>query len=281
MGNWQGTLGLWSDLENLTMGGQQPLGPNSLTTSLAGYALEEYRAGDNTKVQGAVRYDYNNISTFASPNSTVLQFVNFNETRTSGAVTGSLGIIQNLTNEITGSLSVGRSFRAPTMQELFAIGPDDASGAVMVGDSSLVPETSIGIDLSLTGRFSNFSFSVSPFINFITNYIYSYDTKVVDTTFGSGLDYRDFAQTDARLYGGEVSATAQLMDHLALTASGDYVNAEDVSRDTALPSTPPLRGTLRLNYLDNTYSGMVEWRLAASQTLTRRWRLVCAGIRHR
>ncbi len=70
MGNWQGTLGLWSDLENLTMGGLQPLGPNSLTTSLAGYALEEYRASDNTRVQGAIRYDYNNISTFASPNST-------------------------------------------------------------------------------------------------------------------------------------------------------------------------------------------------------------------
>ena len=76
MGNWQGTLGLWSDLENLTMGGLQPLGPNSLTTSLAGYALEEYRAGDNTRVQGAIRYDYNNISTFASPNSTVPEFVN-------------------------------------------------------------------------------------------------------------------------------------------------------------------------------------------------------------
>ncbi len=267
MGNWQGTFGLWSDLENLTMGGMQPLGPNSLTTSLAGYALEEYRAGENTKVQGAIRYDYNNISTFASPSSTVPEFVNFNSTRTSGAVTGSLGIIQNLTQELTGSINIGRSFRAPTLQELYAIGPDDASAAVLSGDSNLVPETSIGIDMTITGRFSNFTFSVSPFINFIHNYIYSYDTKVQDTTYGTPYDYRNYAQdTSARLFGAEVSATAQLMDHLALTASGDYVNAEDVSRDTALPSTPPLRGTLRLNYLDNTYSGMVEWRLAASQT---------------
>ncbi len=265
MGNWQGTLGLWSDLQNLTMGGLQPLGPNSLTTSLAGYALEEYRAGDNTKIQGAVRYDYNNISTFASPNSTVPQFVNFNETRTANAVTGSVGIIQNITSQISGSLNVGRSFRAPTMQELFSLGPDDASQASLVGDSNLVPETSLGIDMTLTGRFSDFTFSVSPFINFIHNYIYSYTNGVTDTIDQPNYLYRFFAQTDARLYGGEVSATAQLMDHLALTASGDYVNAEDVNRDTALPSTPPLRGLLRLNYLDNTYSGLIEWRLVAAQ----------------
>jgi iron complex outermembrane recepter protein len=265
MGNWQGTLGLWSDLENLTMGGLQPLGPNSLTTSLAGYALEEYRAGDNTKIQGAVRYDYNNISTFASPNSTVAQFVNFDETRTANAVTGSVGIIQDITPQITGSLNIGRSFRAPTMQELFSLGPDDASQASLVGDSNLVPETSLGIDMTLTGRFSDFTFSVSPFINFIHNYIYSYTNGVTDTIDQPNYLYRFFAQTDARLYGGEISATAQLMDHLALTASGDYVNAEDVNRDTALPSTPPLRGLLRLNYLDNTFSGLIEWRLVAAQ----------------
>jgi iron complex outermembrane receptor protein len=266
MGAWQGTLGIWSDLQNLTMGGAEPLGPNSLTTSLAGYALEEYRAGENTRLQGAVRYDYNNISTFASPNSTVPAFVNFDETRTSGAVTGSLGIIQNLTNEITGSLNIGRSFRAPTLQELFAKGPDDASQASLVGDDSLVPETSLGIDMTLTGRFSDFTFSVSPFINFIHNYIYSYTNGVTDTIDNPSYLYRFFAQTDARLFGCEVSATAILMQHLSLTVSGDYVNAQDVSRDTALPSTPPLRGNLSLNYLDNMFSGMIQWRLVAKQT---------------
>jgi iron complex outermembrane receptor protein len=265
MENWQGTLGIWTDLENLTMGGPQPLGPNSFTTGLAGYALEEYLAGDNTRIQGAIRYDYNHISTFDAPNSAVPAFTNFNESRTSNAITGSLGIVQKLTSEISGSLSIGRSFRAPTMQELFAVGPDDASASVMVGDSNLVPETSLGIDMSVTARFSKFTLSFSPFVNFINNYIYSYDTRVLDTTYGSGYNYRDFAQTTARLYGAELSVTSQLSDHIALTASSDYVNAEDTKRDTALPSTPPLRGLLQLNYLDNLFSGMIEWRLVAAQ----------------
>jgi iron complex outermembrane receptor protein len=266
MGNWQGTLGIWSDIENVSMGGPQPLGPNSLTTGLAGYAFEEYLASENTRIQGAIRFDRNNISTFASPNSPIPAFVNFNETRTSNALTGSFGIIQKLTSEITGSINIGRSFRAPTMQELFSTGPDDASQSSMIGDSNLVPETSTGIDLLLTGRFSNFTFSFSPYINFIHDYIYSYNTGIQDTINQPSYAYRKFAQdSSARVYGYEVSATAQLMEHLALTVSSDYVNAQDVSRDTALPTTPPLRGILRLNYLDNTYSGMIEWRLVSAQ----------------
>ena len=161
---------------------------------------------------------------------------------------------------------MGRSFRAPTLQELFSKGPDDASQSSLIGDPNLVPETSLGIDMLLTGRFTNFTFSVSPFVNFITNYIYSYNTGIPDTIDQPEYNYRKFAQDpSARLFGGEVSATAQIMEHVSFTASGDYVNAEDVTRDTALPSTPPLRGLLRLNYLDNTYSGLIEWRLVAAQ----------------
>ncbi len=265
MGAWHGTLGLWSEFDNLTIGGLQPLGPNSLTTDLAGYALEEYEASTQTRIQGAIRYDYNNISTFVAPNSTVSQFVNFNELRTAGAITASAGIIQNFSDEITGSLDLGRSYRAPTVQELFAIGPDDASQAVLVGDSNLVPEKSFGVDMALKGRFSNLTFSFTPFINFIDNYIYSYDTRVMDSTFGSGYDYRDFAQTTARLYGAEASASVALMDYWALSASADYVNSEDTKNNVPLPSTPPLRGLLRLTYIDNTYNGLIEWRLAAPQ----------------
>ncbi|HZK75491.1 MAG TPA: TonB-dependent receptor plug domain-containing protein, partial [Candidatus Kapabacteria bacterium] len=102
-GSWSGTIGLWSNFDNLTLGGPQPLGPNSLTSDLAGYVYEEYAASENTRVQGALRYDYNNISTFASPNSAQPAFVNFNQTRSESALTGSLGIVQKLSQELTGT----------------------------------------------------------------------------------------------------------------------------------------------------------------------------------
>jgi iron complex outermembrane recepter protein len=56
------------------------------------------------------------------------------------------------------------------------------------------------------------------------------------------------------------------VDHFAIKASADYVNAEDTQRNVPLPFTPPLRGLLRGTYQDRTYTGTIEWRAAASQT---------------
>lgn len=266
MGNWRGTVGIWTNFDNLTIGGLQPLGPNTLTTDIAGYLYEEYTASENTRFQGAIRYDYDKIQTNPDLGSLTPRFQTLDTSRLASAVTGSVGIIQKLTNELTGSLSIARSFRAPTQQELFGYGPDDASASFILGDASLVPETGLEFDLSIKGQYSGFSFEVSPYLNLISNYLYSYFPGGTDTTQQPNYPYRQYAQTDARLYGIDFTASAQLMDHWAVTVSGSYVNAEAV-RDsvTPLPFIPPLKGLLRLNYQDNTYSGMIEWRVAAAQ----------------
>src|SRR5208283_3602565 len=115
-------LGLWMDTQDLTIEGQQPLGPNSLTTGFAGYAYEEFQAGANTRLQGGVRFDYNKIQTRPYAGSQDTTFQTINASRMSNAVTGSLGLVQQLATGLSASLSVARSFRAPTVQELFANG---------------------------------------------------------------------------------------------------------------------------------------------------------------
>ncbi len=266
MGDWQGTLGLWANFDNLTIGGLQPLGPNSLMSDVAGYVYEEYAASENTQLEGAVRYDVNQISTFPAPNSTVPLFTNFNQSRNENAFTGSLGILQKLSQELSGSFSIGRSFRAPTVQELFGYGPDDASASFILGDAALIPETGLEFDASLKGSMNRFSFAISPFLNLISNYLYSYFTGAINTTQQPNYPYRQFAQANARLYGFEASTSVQLVEHWALTANASYVNASIVNDSTTpLPFIPPLKGILRLDYLDNVYSGTIEWRLAAPQ----------------
>jgi len=266
MGDWNGTLGLWANFDNLNIGGLEPLGPNSLTSDVAGYAYEEYAASENTRLEGALRYDVNQISTFPAPNSTAPLFTTFNQSRNENAFTGSLGILQKWSQELSGSISIGRSFRAPTVQELWGRGPDDASQSSILGDSTLVPETGLEFDASFKGQWHSFSFEVSPFLNLISNYLYSYFTGVTDTINTPSYEYRQFAQANARLFGLEATTSIQLMEHWALTASGSYVNASIVNDSTTpLPFIPPLKGILRLDYLDNVYSGTIEWRLAAPQ----------------
>jgi iron complex outermembrane recepter protein len=262
LGRLQGTLGLWTNVENMKIRGDEPLGPNSRTTGLAAYAYEEYPAGDNTRVQAGLRYDYNKIQTRPDPQSTDPNFQTLNASRLSNAVTASLGAIQTLTPQLTGSLSLARSFRAPTVQELFADGLDAPSGTYTIGTPGLDPETGLGADLSLKGNFANASFEISPYANSIQHYIYGFLRG--DTI--QSFPVRQFGETNARLLGFDASVSVQPAQYIALRAAADYVNAEDTRQHIPLPFTPPLRGLLRATFQNSTYMGLVETRLAASQT---------------
>ncbi len=257
-----GTIGLWSDLQNLTIEGDQPLGPNSLTTDLAGYAYEELLAAADTRLQAGARFDYNHIQTHPYAQSTDPVFQTLDTSRTSNAFTASIGALQQLAPHLTASVSVARSFRAPTVQELFANGLDAASGTYSIGTASLGPETGLGIDASLKGDFQRVSFEISPYVNSIDHYIYGFLRG--DTI--EDFPVRQFSATRARLMGFEASLTVVPAADWVLHASSDYVNAQDTRLDVPLPFIPPLRGLVRAAYQNQRYMGMVEWRLAARQT---------------
>jgi iron complex outermembrane receptor protein len=261
-GNFQGIVGLWTNIENLTIDGDMPLGPNSLTTGIAGYVYEEYLAGDDTRLQAGVRFDYNRIHTSPFAESPDSVFRTLDVARLSNALTASLGAVRRLSAGVTLSLSAGRSFRAPTVQELFANGLDAASSTYSKGKADLSAESGFGIDASFRARTAFLVIEVSPYVNIINNYIYAFLTG--DTLMN--FPVRQFSATDARLTGLEASITVEPLERTAVKAAIDYVNAEDTKAGVPLPFTPPLRGLLSLSYRDAVYWGELQWRLAASQT---------------
>lgn len=261
LGRLTGTLGLWTDIQNLTIDGNQPLGPNSVTTGVAAYAYEEYLAAPGTRLQGGLRFDYSRIHTNPYPQSTDPVFQTLNVSKQSNAFTTSVGGIRQFTPEVTASFSVARSFRTPTVQELFANGLDAASGTYSIGTATLAPETGLGIDASIRGNAGTAMFEVSPYVNYIHHYIYGFLRG--DTI--QDFPVRQFAAAAARLMGFEASVSVAAARNLVLRASSDYVNAEDTEHGVPLPFIPPLRGLLRATYQGQKYTGMVEWRMAASQ----------------
>ena len=259
---FQGVVGLWTNIENLTIDGDMPLGPNSLTTGIAGYIYEEYLLSEETRLQAGLRFDYNRIQTSPAANSSDSVFQTLDVSRTSNALTASVGAVARLSPAMTLSLSLARSFRAPTVQELFADGLDAASATYSKGESGLSPEAGYGVDLSFRARTSVATVELSPYVNVIKNYIYAFLTG--DTL--QNFPVRQFSATDARLVGFEASVSVQPAGNFAVRGSVDYVNAEDTKNDVPLPFTPPLRGILSLRYEEREFWGLVEWRLAARQS---------------
>ncbi len=261
-GPLSGTVGLWADVQDLAIAGDQPLGPNSRTTDLAAYAYEEYRITSRTRLEAGARYDYDWIQTRPYRASQDSVFRTIDESRLANAFTASLGAVQHIAPGLTGSLSLARSFRAPTVQELFAHGLDASSGTYSIGSTGLGPEVGYGIDASLEGHVGSTAFELTPYLNSISHYIYGFLRG--DTI--QGFPVRQFTASEARLTGFEAAVTVEPVTSLALRASSDYVRADNTRLHVPLPFIPPLRGLLRATYQDGTYMGMIEWRGAASQT---------------
>ncbi len=260
-GRLTGTVGLWGDLQTLDISGDQPLGPNSTTGDVAGYAYEELAASPRTRLQAGLRFDYNWIQTHPAPQSTDPVFRTSDESRHHHAVTASLGLNQKLSEHLRGAFSVARSFRAPTVQELFANGLDAPSGTYTIGTSSLGPETGLGVDASLKGRYRTVTFELSPYVNYINHYIYGFLRG--DTI--QDFPVRQFGATSARLWGYEMSLNYEPVQSVLLRGTSSYVNAEDTQLHEPLPFIPPLRGRLSATYRGPKYRATMEWRLAAAQ----------------
>src|SRR5690606_1031905 len=99
------------------------------------------------------------------------------------------------------ALSLSRSQRLPSAQELYADGIHMATNTYELGDPNLGKETSHNIDLTLRKTEGNTTFSVSAFHNRVNDYIYA-------RTLDQSGDFRliGYAQQDAEFTGieGEV-----------------------------------------------------------------------------
>jgi hemoglobin/transferrin/lactoferrin receptor protein len=156
--------------------------PDASLSNVAAFAQDEFRVTRRFKLIGGVRFD--NFRTnagpttgFALPNLRPDQIndlgigdlaTGLNVTNT--AVTGDVGAVYNLTDNVAVSGRVGRSFRTPNIFELFFTDTGSVGGFV-VGNPSLKPESGINFDTSVKFRNKRFSASATYFNNTYKNFL--------------------------------------------------------------------------------------------------------------
>jgi len=166
---------------------------------------------DTTKQYFPTLYTGANPTT--TPNVTQ-QFSALN--KTFSGVSGSLGATYNFSDKFLLKGNIARGFRAPSIAELSANGPDPGSQIYHVGNSSFKPEFSVQEDIGAFLTLPNVSASVELFNNDIQNYIFQEqlldangNPERVDADGQSDPNgpYSKFkyVQSKARINGGEVS----------------------------------------------------------------------------
>ncbi len=142
---------------------------------------------------------------FAAPN--ILKFNAFKNNYS--GVSGSVGLSYVLDKTTTFKCNISRGFRAPSIAELASNGRHEGTFRFEIGNQNLIPEISHQIDIAYFLNSENITIEVTPFANFISNYIYA---EKMQDSFGNDIVFDptdpvpayQFVQGNATLVGGEV-----------------------------------------------------------------------------
>jgi len=194
--------------------------------------------------------------------------------KTFSGFSGSFGGTYNFSDAFLLKANIARGFRAPSIAELSANGPDPGSQIYHVGNSNFKPEFSVQEDIGAFLTLPGISASVELFNNNIQNYIFQQQQLNPDGTPAVNPAFPQYAiftyvQSKARINGGEFSLDVHplpwlhFQNSLALTYGENLGTGGKVPDSLKyLPFIPPLhthselRGTFNkgLSNFKNLYA---------------------------
>ena len=215
---------------------------------------------------------------------------------------GSLGAAYNVTEKLTVKANLSRGFRAPNIAELGSNGKHEGTIRYEIGNDNLAAETSLQLDAGVSYVTDHVRFGVDAFTNSISNYIFTRRLLAAggaDSLRSGTLAYQ-YAQGQARLYGGEVSLDfhPHPLDWLHFENSFSMVRARQLNvaaEQQYLPFIPSdrLQSELRANFrragkrVSNPYARVqLEYTFAqdrffsafGTETATPGYTLINAGL---
>lgn len=159
--------------------------PNGDFGSLAGFVQDEFEITKRLKLIGGVRVErFFSSSTQTSgfglpPTLTASQLEDLGITGldtglsvSETAVTGDFGAVFRITDEVSLSGRIGRSFRVANLFERFFTGAGSVGG-FLVGNPNLMPESGINFDTSVKVKTSKYAGSVTYFNNYYRDFLSS------------------------------------------------------------------------------------------------------------
>jgi iron complex outermembrane recepter protein len=261
----EGAVGLSGMYRDLGMAGSSTGSRPARNYSLAAFAFEEFALAPFTFEVGA-RYDWSRVDpldTSPSPIGDVRR-------RDYQSVSGSVAALYRPAQAWTAGLSVSRSFRTPSIEELFSRGPHLANYSFDIGNPDLDAEYGLGIDVFMRAAFANMHAEIGFFRNAISDFIYYRPTGELDPRLGQYPVY-GAAQSDVVLRGVDGRLQWEVFRHWVVDGSASYVHGardDDDDGNVALPAMPPLHGSLSVRRDGaNVFAGLgVEGAAAQNRT---------------
>jgi iron complex outermembrane recepter protein len=175
-------------------------------------------------------------------------------------ISGSVGLCYQLNKNSTLKLNISRGFRVASIAELASNGRHEGTFRYEIGNQNLKSEISHQIDLAFFHNAEHLTIELTPFANFISNYIF---TKKLKDLAGNDIiiDPSDpapafqFTQGEAILFGAEINLDIHPhpLDWLHIEQAFSFVNATqqnatDSTKHLPFTPSPKYRGELKAQF---------------------------------
>jgi len=160
----------------------------------------------------------------------------------------SAGAIVDINDSHHFRVSLSRSERAPSAEQLYSFGEHHASETVEIGDPDLDEEAYTNLEIGLDRHLGDFTYNITAFYNQVSDYIYLETLTIggAEVLSDEGNNFLTNEQEDAKFYGAEFTSAWQISKGqmpFTLRFSADYVRAK-LDNGGDLPRISPARAGL-------------------------------------
>jgi iron complex outermembrane receptor protein len=203
------------------------------------------------------RYDfkYYDVKGYDFKNAYYSTSFNFNN------VSAAAGATVRLKKNQTLNLNVSSAWRPPSVAELFSIGTHQSAAAIEYGlllndtstevmdikEVNFKTEQAVKVVATYQRQWQNFTFEISPYVNYIFNYIYLRPEGVTKTLRGA-FPYLRYTQTDALFLGADIAGTWHAGKHLKVIPRASLLSASDETNHDYLVFIPSNKYEVALRY---------------------------------
>jgi iron complex outermembrane receptor protein len=260
---WQGAVGVQALHRNFDAIGEEALIPKTIIDEAGAFTLQRLDK-DTWGVEGGLRLDTRKLDSVRGERS----FTN---------VSASAGAFVRPAEGWFLGLSLSRTSRAPTEEELFSLGAHPATAAFEVGDSTLSKEISYSADATIHYQGGPWTIDVHGFYVDYRNFIDLVPTADIDDE--SGFRIYRFVDGGAEFYGSEAEVSYEVWKDadksFHLEGSADYVHGETDAGPAA--RIPPWSVTARGVFETALWTGTLEVRKVAEQDRVADFELPTSG----
>jgi iron complex outermembrane receptor protein len=273
-GGWGGTSGAdFLDQDERIRGEEKSL-PDSRKRNLALFSVQSLDSG-KFRFEGGARVEFARLHTnededVVEQGEEIGAVSDIGEApilRKFTPMSGSVGANYEFFPGWRAGLSLTHSERAPSMDELFSLGPRGGSNQFLIGDPNLELERSSGVELSVHRTSGHVYFQGSAYYERFSNFIFQTPTGASDP---DGLPVYEYRQGKAVYYGFELETDVKFGRALGIRWGGELVTdavRAKIKNFGNAPEIPPFRVLAGLTGTRGKLGGRVEVERVAAQHL--------------